>query len=183
MYQSEINIGAKIRLYRKKKMLSLGKLSQMTGIAASNLSSIELNKTSPTLNTLAKIADAFEVRIGELLDSMFYDKVLICGIDEPGSSRKKFSGVVERHLTSDAILNRIEVKSLDFAPGSGTISLPSENSDRFLFVFKGALILDIEDQHIELIEGQGAYLVAETGAALSNKGKIPARSLIIYSNG
>ena len=48
---SEVNIGAKIRWYRKRKNISLAQLSAVTGIAASNLSSIELNKTSPTLNT------------------------------------------------------------------------------------------------------------------------------------
>ncbi len=56
-------VGARIRLYRRKKNLSLTDLSRLTGIAASNLSSIELNKTSPTLNTLIKIADAFDMKV------------------------------------------------------------------------------------------------------------------------
>ncbi len=75
MNQSEIDAGAKIRSYRKRKGLSLTRLSEITGIAASNLSSLELNKTSPTLQTLARIADAFDVKISEFLDEIFYRKV------------------------------------------------------------------------------------------------------------
>ncbi|MCL5124509.1 MAG: XRE family transcriptional regulator [Deltaproteobacteria bacterium] len=183
MNQSEIDIGAKIRLYRKRKRLSLSRLSEITGIAASNLSSIELNKTSPTLNTLAKIADAFEVRISELLNGIFYDKVLVCGLNDLKRSKKPCRGIIERHLTADAILNKIEVKSFDFSPGSGPICTPPENTERFMLVLKGALILDADHETIELNEGQGAYLTSHTEARLTNNGKISARLLIIHSSG
>ncbi|MGC8659914.1 MAG: helix-turn-helix domain-containing protein [Desulfomonilaceae bacterium] len=182
MNQSEIDIGAKIRLYRKRKKLSLSRLSEITGIAASNLSSIELNKTSPTLSTLAKIADAFEVRIDELLNGIFYDKVLVCGFNDLTKSRRPEQGVIERHLTADAILNRIEVKSFDFAPGSGPVRTPSENLERFVLVIKGALTLDAGNETIELEEGQGAYLTPDTEAKLTNNREISARLLIIHPN-
>ncbi len=41
MSSSEIHVGEQIRAFRKKKKLSLTDLSKITGIAASNLSSIE----------------------------------------------------------------------------------------------------------------------------------------------
>ncbi len=42
MTLSDKDVGVLIRAYRKKKKLSLVELSNRTGIAASNLSSIEL---------------------------------------------------------------------------------------------------------------------------------------------
>ena len=60
MKPDAINLGANIRASRNKRKMSLTELSEKTGIAASNLSSIELGKSSPTLNTLVKIAAAFQ---------------------------------------------------------------------------------------------------------------------------
>jgi transcriptional regulator with XRE-family HTH domain len=70
MSSSEIHVAEQIRAFRKKKKLSLTDLSKLTGIAASNLSSIELGKSSPTLNTLVKIASAFHLRAGLFLDEV-----------------------------------------------------------------------------------------------------------------
>jgi transcriptional regulator with XRE-family HTH domain len=78
MRGEEPNVGAKIRAFRKAKGLSLVELSKRTGIAPSNLSSIELNKSSPTLSTLLKIAHAFEMRLGEWLDEALYSKATLC---------------------------------------------------------------------------------------------------------
>lgn len=68
MAQLDWDVGSKIRIFRLRKKISLNELSRMTGIAVSNLSSMELGKSSPTLSTLVKIADAFEVRAGVFLD-------------------------------------------------------------------------------------------------------------------
>lgn len=181
MNQSELDIGSKIRSYRKRKGLSLSRLSELTGVAASNLSSIELNKTSPTLNTLAKIADAFDVRIGELLNGIFYKKVVVCELSDSKRSRKLGNGVTEYLLTADAVLNRLEVKMLNFSMGSGPLSIPLENTDRFVFVTKGLFRLVTQDEKIELTEGQGAYLAPDAEAQLENIGTNPAKALVIHT--
>ncbi|MDA8405896.1 MAG: XRE family transcriptional regulator [Deltaproteobacteria bacterium] len=183
MNQSELDIGSKIRSYRKRKGLSLSRLSELTGVAASNLSSIELNKTSPTLNTLAKIADAFDVRIGELLNGILYRRAVVCEPSDSRKSRKLGKGVIEYLLTADAVLNRLEVKLLNFSMGSAPLLVPLENTDRFIFVTKGLFRLVNQDEKIELIEGQGVYLAPDAEAQLENIGKSPAKALLIHTTG
>lgn len=181
MNLSEINIGAKIRLYRKRKGFSLHKLSELTGIAASNLSSIELNKTSPTLQTLARISDAFEVKIGEFLNGILYKKVVICEPYQTRRSGRRRNQVSEYILTSDTILNRLEAKILDFPVDSGPISAPLENTDRFVFVLTGDLLLTSDDENAQLRAGQGVYLSPEAEAKLENRGSTSARALVTHT--
>lgn len=165
---SETNVGARIRLYRKSKNLSLAQLSKITRIAASNLSSIELNKTSPTLNTLAKIADAFGVRIGEFLDGILYKKVIISECNDKSPARNYETNVTEHILTRDAILNKLEAKIMIMAPNSGPVQVSPDNCDRFAFILKGRLSLTTEDEHFDLIEGQGFYLAPDSVASMEN---------------
>jgi len=181
MNQSEMDIGAKIRIYRKRKGLSLSKLSELTGIAASNLSSIELNKTSPTLNTLARIADAFGVRVSEFLNGIFYKKVLICNLNDSNRSKKPGKGITESLLTSDAVLNRLEVKTLNFSVGSTQIPAPLENTDRFVFVLKGQFLLSAEGEQVELNEGHGVYLAPDVEAKLETIGPTSGKALVVHT--
>jgi XRE family transcriptional regulator, regulator of sulfur utilization len=175
---SETNIGAKIRSYRKRKNVSLAQLSKVTGIAASNLSSIELNKTSPTLNTLAKIADAFGVRIGEFLNGILYKKVVICEQNHRTLLQRQKNTILEYLLTADAVLNRLEARILIFPPNSGPTSFSPENTDRFAFILKGDISLMTEEGDIQLTEGQGVYLAPDSVVSLENRGHTTARMLV-----
>ncbi|MBM4328793.1 MAG: helix-turn-helix transcriptional regulator, partial [Deltaproteobacteria bacterium] len=74
---TRLRVGPNIRELRKRKGLSLPKLAKLTGIAASNLSSLELNKSSPTLNTLVRIAAAFNMKLGAFLDEVVYEKAVV----------------------------------------------------------------------------------------------------------
>lgn len=181
MNQSEIDAGAKIRSYRKRKGLSLTKLSEITGIAASNLSSLELNKTSPTLQTLARIADAFDVKISEFLDEIFYRKVLICDPDELRPLGKSRNEIMEYNLTSGVTLNRLDAKMLEFLPNAGPTSVPGANTDRFAFVLCGSLILTTAEEEARLKEGQGVYLAPDAEATLKNSGPSLAKVLIVHT--
>ncbi|MFH0958556.1 MAG: XRE family transcriptional regulator [Pseudomonadota bacterium] len=178
---SEVNTGAKIRLYRKRKNISLSQLSALTGIAASNLSSIELNKTSPTLSTLAKIADAFGAKVGEFLNGILYRKTVICEQNGKNPSQKHNHDVTEYLLTSDAILNKLEAKILIFAPNTGPISVSPENTDRFAFILKGMIILVTEEDDIQLTEGQGVYMAPDSDASFANRSNTVVRMLVTYS--
>ena len=55
---------------RVKKKLTLRQLSKMTGITKSTLNNIENNRVDPKLSQLAKIAQALEVPIEELYESV-----------------------------------------------------------------------------------------------------------------
>ncbi len=67
-YQT-IDIGKSLRKLREGRNLSLRSLSEISGLAVNTLSLIENGKTSPSVNTLSKIAKALEIPITAFFDS------------------------------------------------------------------------------------------------------------------
>ncbi|OGW19085.1 MAG: hypothetical protein A2077_02915 [Nitrospirae bacterium GWC2_46_6] len=61
-------IGQRIRELRKKRGLTQEKAATMAGITGKHLSSIELGKENPTLNTLINLSAVLEVELWELLN-------------------------------------------------------------------------------------------------------------------
>lgn len=60
-----MQIGAIIKKFRKKKGITIEKLSIRCEIARSHIYYIESDITSPTVNTLEKIAFAMEVKMAD----------------------------------------------------------------------------------------------------------------------
>src|SRR4051812_6472788 len=60
-------VGARVRRLRTERGLTLTQVAQLTGLNVGYLSQVETDKASPSLETLAAIADAFEVPITWLL--------------------------------------------------------------------------------------------------------------------
>src|SRR5947209_13024514 len=61
----QINIGETIRNYRLQKGMSQGDIEKRTGLLRCYLSRVENGHTIPSLDTLAKIATAMDVPLGQ----------------------------------------------------------------------------------------------------------------------
>lgn len=59
--------GKRIKIERIKKEVSQEKLAELSGLHRTTLGTIENGKTSPTLDSIAKIAKALNVTLSELL--------------------------------------------------------------------------------------------------------------------
>lgn len=62
-------LGATIQRLRKAYNLSLGELSEQSGVAKSIISQIERNETNPTLSTVVKLSRALDTTVDEVLRS------------------------------------------------------------------------------------------------------------------
>lgn len=61
-----VDLGRRIRSYRKREGLSLRKFSAMVGIDRTVLNSIELGDGNPTVKSLVKIAEGLNVNVATL---------------------------------------------------------------------------------------------------------------------
>lgn len=59
--------GKRIKIERIKKEVSQEKLAELSGLHRTTLGTIENGKTSPTLDSIAKIAKALNVSLSDLL--------------------------------------------------------------------------------------------------------------------
>lgn len=62
-----MTLGERIKQLRKERTWTLSDLSLHTGLSISYHSDIETDRTDPALRTLVKIADAFDMKVIELL--------------------------------------------------------------------------------------------------------------------
>lgn len=60
-----MSLGENIRRIRKNKNLSIMKLKELTGLSKSTISDLENDKSSPTADTLQKIADALGIPVSD----------------------------------------------------------------------------------------------------------------------
>lgn len=179
MPSSEIHVGEQIRAFRKKKKLSLTDLSKITGIAASNLSSIELGKSSPTLNTLLKIASAFQLRAGVFLDEVLYRKAVLCRRGEGARFDSLARNVSIELVTDKASLNTMEARIVSLEGVDRWV--PDENllSERFVYCLQGAVTAEVDKEIYRLEEGDGLYLLSEAKVSFANQNPRGSRLLIV----
>jgi transcriptional regulator with XRE-family HTH domain len=65
----KVNIGQIIRSYRAERGLSQGDIEKRTGLLRCYLSRVENNHTVPSLETLAKIAEAMDISLADFFPS------------------------------------------------------------------------------------------------------------------
>ncbi len=66
----KVNIGEVIRSYRNTRSLSQGDIERRTGLLRCYLSRVENGHTVPSLETLAKIAEAMEMTLADFFPTM-----------------------------------------------------------------------------------------------------------------
>ena len=63
-----IELGLRIRTYRKSKNITIEEIAYKAGIDAQNLRKYELGKQEMRISMLKRIADAFEISVSELVN-------------------------------------------------------------------------------------------------------------------
>jgi len=71
------HIGDRIRESRKRKMMTIRVLAEYTGLSAGYLSMLEQNKTSPNIDSLARICEALDINIQYALEGENLGKTVI----------------------------------------------------------------------------------------------------------
>lgn len=173
---NQIDVGSRIRAQRKKRKLSLNQLASITGIAASNLSSIELNKSSPTLGTLAKIASAVDIKISALVEEIFYDKVILCLPEKMDTDGKGGKNVAQSILTRHLSQNSMEITSITLDTGAYFES--EEGFERFIYCLDGQLTAQAGDDSYDIKKCSGLYLMPEIKAIIKNSSKSASMALV-----
>ncbi len=174
----QLQVGRKIRAYRKQKEISLTALSEMTGIAASNLSSIELGKTSPTLNTLVKISNAFGVNASEFISEALYDPIVII---KKGSNQYDEDLPEGPHLTDlleEVFLKNINAVLLKF---HGREKSPAKSHGSCLiYCLEGSILLSSDSIKSNILNQDDCAYVSDQ-IKVEIESNVPAKALIVAS--
>lgn len=173
----DYNIGAKIKVLRRAKKMTLQDVANETGFSTALISQIENNNISPPIATLSKIAHFFDVKIGHFFseneEECLYEVLR-------GNERTVVPKVVSRDGTNhgyfyESLSVRKKNKKMD--PFLITLNAKvtntdtySHNGEEFLFVMKGAAELLLDDQRIVLNKGDSVYFDANLKHRLLSAG-------------
>jgi len=115
-------IGSKLKVFRKKKRLSLRALAEFSDVTVGTLSQIENDNTSPSVGTLKRVLRALGLSMGEFFDSVeaneIGDKVRFARTEQVDVS--PLEGLSLLGLPRSARPQQIQLLSEVYQPGAST---------------------------------------------------------------
>ena len=176
----ETNIGKLLKNLRLEKRLTLKELAQKTGLSISFLSQVENSKSSITLQSLSKIADALEVS-----RSYFFPEA------EPPKSfvRKKTKGEItlnQSNFIYQSLSNNLsnplfEPMLVVLLPNNQKTTSSTHKGQEFVYVLEGTLTLIYNDEEHELESGDSFHMDSTTPHTWFNRTTEAVKLLYVYS--
>lgn len=172
------NIGSRIRAMRKQKKMTLEQVSLKSNLSISFLSQVELAKSSVTLTSLRKIAEALNVTI-----THFFEE------DNDHKQMKKKSAQKEQsyadtkftltNLTGDIENPLVEPMIATLLPGDKSKEPYAHNGEEFLYLLEGILTVILDDEEFFMHPGDSLHIKSLTPHVWFNDDTEPAKLLII----
>lgn len=163
----------RVRELRTKRNWTLEELSAACGVSRSMLSQIERQQANPTLAVAYRIAQAFGMTLGELVET----PGATTRIDVIRSDDRTYHYRSDRHcrirtLSPLHLEKDVEFYELALAPGGALRSAPHfEGTREFLTVQRGRIRLTSGDDTTELGVGDSAHYPADVPHAIENIGR------------
>lgn len=176
-----IDVGSRLRELRETKNISMRGLATASGLSANALSMIERGKTSPSVSTLYKLADALGVPITAFFGG-HEDKrqVIFTRADE--RVRIPFTRGVWEGLGGERFVGRVEPFMLTLESGatSGLHSM-AHSGHEFVYCLRGKLAYQVDEEHFNLESGDSLLFAAKLQHRWHNPGGTVTNALIILS--
>ncbi|MEA3211447.1 MAG: hypothetical protein QOE70_4504 [Chthoniobacter sp.] len=167
------DLGARIRRLRTERKWSLESLATASGVSRSMLSQIERNEANPTLAVTMRIARAFGVTLGDLVEAPDAASAVqvIRGSDRAQLYRSDKDCQI-RTLSPLQLEKDVEFYQVQLQPGGALRSAPHFGGTReFLVVEKGRIRVESGLDTEELEHGDSATYRADVPHAIVNIGK------------
>ena len=172
-------VGGRIRRRRAEQGLTLARVADRTGLNIGYLSQVENDKASPSLETLAALAEALDVPIAWFLLDTSAAPRLVRAIDRP--KRRMPTG--ERMSQVDGGIARdLAIFEGEMAPGRRT-GFHAHPGDEHHIVLSGRMRITQGDATVEAGPGDYVLLDGTLPHDAEVLGSEPVRMIIVYPRG
>lgn len=163
----------RVRELRKKKGWTLEQLSAACGVSRSMLSQIERNQANPTLGVAFRIAQAFGMSIGTLVDVPEASSAIdVIRADDRTYHYRQEKDCRIRTLSPLHLEKDVEFYEVVLKPGGVLKSAPHFGGTReFLTVQQGTVRLTSNADTSDLQRGDSAHYPADVPHSIENTGK------------
>ena len=183
-YQREavsLDVGVRLRELRDQQNISMRGLATKSGLSANALSMIERGKTSPSVSTLYKLADALGVPITAFFGTQT-DKINAVLVKADERTRIPFARGVWEGLGGERFSGRVEpfVLTLESGVSSGPHNM-AHSGHEFVFCLRGHLEYLVEKQIFLLEPGDSLLFAARLKHRWRNHSNMVTNALIVLS--
>lgn len=176
-----VNVGSRLRELRETRKISMRSLATKSGLSANALSMIERGKTSPSVSTLYKLADAMGVSITAFFGPET-DKKQVVFLKSDERTRMAFTRGVFEALGGEQFVGRVEpfMLTMDSGASSGPHMI-THTGHEFVFCLRGELDYQVEKEVFHLSVGDSLLFASQLRHKWKNAGKTVTNALIIIS--
>jgi transcriptional regulator with XRE-family HTH domain len=173
-------IGEGIRRERLRRGLTLAQLATRVNLTVSALSQIERGASDPSISSLRRIGQAFDVPMFQFLIGTVQREIVV---RRDRRTKMNFPDrALEYELVSADTSGEFEVLSLALAPGGSTGAVPNSHaSEECAVVLSGDVIAEVAGQEYELGSGDSIKIHRELLHRFMNRSDAEAEILIIIS--
>jgi transcriptional regulator with XRE-family HTH domain len=167
-------IGARIRVIREEKHVSMEELSKLTGFEMAFLAGIEKGEVQPQLGTLIKLSKALDSAFGRLVSGTGDKLYSITRKSEHRAAARSTTKTGKKHLYSYKSLapgvkgRHMEALAVQLLTATEK-EMSVHDGEEFVFVLDGTVLLEIGGERFELEPGDSAYYLATTPHIISAK--------------
>jgi transcriptional regulator with XRE-family HTH domain len=178
---TSVDVATSLRELREARGISMRTLATKSGLSANALSMIERGKTSPSVSTLYKLADALGVSITAFFGAETEKKqVVFLKSDE--RTRMSFTRGVFEALGGEQFSGRVEpfMLTLESGSSSGPHNIVHTGHE-FVFCLRGQLEYYVEKQVFSLSAGDSLLFASKMQHRWKNSSRNVVSALIIIS--
>ena len=173
-------IGEGIRRERLRRGLTLAQLATQVNLTVSALSQIERGASDPSISSLRRIGQAFDVPMFQFLIGTVQREIVV-----RRDRRTKLTFVdrlLEYELVSADTSGEFEVLSLVITPGGSTgAGASSHASEECAIVLRGSVVAEVAGQLYDLDAGDSIKIHRELLHRFMNRSEAETEILIIIS--
>jgi transcriptional regulator with XRE-family HTH domain len=175
------HLGGRVKALRAARGWSLEALANASGVSRSMLSEIEREQANPTLAVTLRIARAFSLSLGELLEMPgAASAITVIRADDHAYHYRSDNDCRIRTLSPLNLEKDVEFYEIRLQPGGALRSSPHfEGTREFVTIQRGTIKAESEGDTEELHPGDSASYRADVPHALINSGKTEALVFLI----
>jgi transcriptional regulator with XRE-family HTH domain len=173
-------VGSRIRRRRRERSLTLVQVAEATGLNVGYLSQIENDKASPSLETLAALAEALDVPIAWFLLDQSVAPRVVRSDDRP--KRQMSAGSGEMSQVDGGLARDVAIFE-GVMPVAHRTGFHAHPGDEHHIVLEGRVRIVQGETVVEAGAGDYVLLDGTLPHDAETVGDVPARLLIIYPRG
>ena len=184
---NRVDLGTRLRSMRTERGLSLSQLEAATDISSSFLSLVESGKSDITISRLVRLADFFDVELGDLVEGSRVDRRPLEVIRDGDGSvlASRAEGVTARFLghqrwqLSPRISEYEPGGVFDVAEGEQAAREMFHHRELFIYVVAGIFEITVHGADPVEVSRGDAVLVRDGADRVANVGRRPGRLLVV----